>query len=111
MIDEKKVDELLELLRTLNEKFQKDLPVILTTKQACREMSIKPSTLKAMISSGDLATCRVKGRQMVPVSEVYRIAQPGKPARRGGGRPANHSRHDARNEAAKLRELQRSRKR
>lgn len=52
------------------------LPMVLTTKRAARELSVSSTTLKLMIKRQLLHTVMIGRRRMVPASEIRRLATP-----------------------------------
>jgi hypothetical protein len=75
-IQEERLVEILEQMRVLLARTHKELPLTLTPKGAARELSVSLTVLKGMIRSGEIQTVPVKGRRMVPSSELIRIATP-----------------------------------
>lgn len=90
---ETKLDELLNEIRGL--KREAGLPTVLTKRRAAKELSIGLTKLEQLIAGGQIATCDVGDRKMVPASEIARLATPKalspksrpSPPKRGPGRP------------------------
>lgn len=51
------------------------LPPTMDLKTAAAELSIKPSTLTALIEAGLVWTILLAGEQLVPLSEIRRLAE------------------------------------
>jgi len=86
----------------------KRLPSVLKRKDAARELSMSLSLLKQKIRAGEISTCAGDpGR--IPSSEIQRYARAAEPARRaqGRGRPSSYDAHE---EAEKVRERIRARR-
>jgi hypothetical protein len=78
------------------------MPQVLTRERAAQELSISLTTLKQLIKSKQLATVLVGKRQMVPASEVMRLA---KPALRKVKQPLRRAMTSAADEVSAVREL------
>ena len=84
-----------------------ELPAVLTPKAAARALSVSVKTLRVMIRVGDLQTCRVGRRWMVPREAIERLARPmPRPSRHAQASKALQS---AKDQAAALRALTRRR--
>lgn len=101
----KALNELKAQVAELKALVQPELPQILTKKRAARELSISMTTLNRLIAAGLVWSVQLGERQMVPASEVRRLAN----IQRGASRrskPATQLREtSAKEEAAKAREM------
>jgi excisionase family DNA binding protein len=52
------------------------LPHVLTLQRAAQELSISRSTLYRMLRANELTSVRVHKREMIPSSEIRRLATP-----------------------------------
>lgn len=82
------------------------LPTVLTKAATMRELSVGRTKFGEMVRSGAILTCDVGGTEMIPRSEVLRLATPlkkvaAKPVRR----PRLVAAFDAKAEAEALRKL------
>lgn len=73
---EDKLDELCSTLDRLVQQLDAPMPKVLTRERAAHELSVSLTTLKQMIRDGQLVTVSIGKRQMVPASEVMRLAKP-----------------------------------
>jgi hypothetical protein len=82
-----------------------ELPQVLTKQRAAAELSISVSLLKRMIRNGTLLTVKIGSRQLVPSSEVVRLAEPPRPVSQAEHSVAIGAKSKAtvRSEAAKAR--------
>lgn len=83
----------------------------LSYRQAARELGISERHVRRMAKSGELLTCEIGRRQLVPRSEVERLVRPNAPARRPTkGRPRANG-YDPKAEVEKARAARRSKSR
>ncbi len=75
----KSVEEQLAAIRKRLEEIHEEqgfagLPTVVTMQRAARELSVSTTTLKLMIRRRELMTVPIGKRQMVPASEIRRLA-------------------------------------
>lgn len=70
----KALNELKAQVVQLQALVQPELPQVLTKKRAARELSVSLTTLNRLVAAGQIWVVHLGGRQMVPASEVRRVA-------------------------------------
>ena len=71
-----KLDEICEALDRLVKQLDEPAPKVLTREAAAQQLSISLTTLKGLIRNKQLVTVRIGKREMVPASEIARLAKP-----------------------------------
>jgi hypothetical protein len=71
-----KLERIERHLLALYERTSPQLPLVVRRDHAARLLDVSPSTVKGMIRRGEIIPTQVSGRQMVPTSEIIRLATP-----------------------------------
>ena len=82
-------------------------PRLYELREAARLLGVAPKTVGRMVAHGEILPVMIRGKRMVPLSEIDRLSAP--PVMRSGGVTERTPRFDAAATALRMKELKRKR--